>query len=112
MVQWGKTLDKELLVRYSIAVLVNGTRNTHLRLSIEKCKPTSLGNLLERIDKYITQEESDMVIKDCNSRWTMNLPIIEKMDEDGARQKRPRRSASEVRVYTYNSLQTHILNQI
>lgn len=49
-------------------MLVNIIHCTLLRLSIGKCKPASLDELLEHVDRYIVQEESEMAFNDHNSQ--------------------------------------------
>lgn len=47
-----------------LLALVNGVHHNHYRCSIGKRKPTSLSELIEWIDKYIGQEESNTTCKD------------------------------------------------
>lgn len=55
--------NKEYSSDIVLAALVNGGRHTHLRLSIRKYKPASLDELFEQIDKFVSQEESEMSLK-------------------------------------------------
>lgn len=48
-------------------MLMSGIWNIHLRLSIEKCQPTFIDDLLEYIDKNIALKESDMIFKYLDS---------------------------------------------
>lgn len=72
-----------------MVALVNSICHSDIRLSIEKCKLTSLDELLEHIDKYIIQEEFEMTIRDDDSR-RIKFPLTGKgrdKNEDRAYQR-------------------------
>lgn len=57
-------------------------------LSIGKCKPISLNELLKCIEKYIVEEKFDMIFKDNDSQGQRNHLIDKGRDEnkDGAKE--------------------------